>query len=361
MNFDDRLAEVNRQLSKVAIRRSGKTCLSLRGRFPSRNGAPGATERHEFFFGKPATVAGLSQMKAIALEFESLLIRDKWNWADWQKTERENPQTSGEWIAAFERDHWERVPKTPVKVNSWHKDYWLKLCHLPHDRPLSIDLLRLTILARSLPGTRSRQGYSFAYARLAEFAGLPSEEIREIGKGYAGGQSITPRSLPSDEAIALALEKFPEDWQWVYLALVLYGLRPHEVFLVECDRMEDDPPLLVVPEETKTGHRIVFPVPCSDWVLPPKKRLPPVKTEGRNNNQLGMVISQKFRQLRLNFKAYDLRHSYARRGFEMGLPPDFLAQSMGHSLDVHLKSYRAWWGEQPYLKVYRDVIGKTRA
>ncbi len=356
MNFDDRLAETNRLLSMVKIRQSSKNRLSLRGRFPDKNGAPGVKTRYELSFGLPATVAGLTQMKAIALEVESLLIRDKWDWADWQKTGMDNPQTSGEWITAFERSHWERVPKEPAKLNSFHKDYRLKFSHLPHDRPLSIDLLRLTIIARSLPGTRSRQGYSFAYARLAEFAGLPTEEIRELGKGYAGGQSVTPRSLPSDEAIALAREKFSSDWQWVYEAIALYGLRPHEVFKAERDRLGEDPPVLIIPEETKTGYRIAFPLPIRQWRLSPDGNLPLIKIEGRNNNQLGMAISQKFRQLKPGFKPYDLRHSYARRGFELGLPPDFLAHSMGHSLEVHLRSYRAWWGDQPYLKVYREAM-----
>jgi integrase len=143
------------------------------------------------------------------------------------------------------------------------------------------------------------------------------------------------------------------------MAMAVYGLRPHEVFRVLVDRLHEDPALLVVPTETKTGDRVAFPIGAIEWKFDLSAyELPPVRTEGRNNNQLGLAVSQKFRQLKIGFDPYDLRHCFARRGFEQGFPPDFLARSMGHSLEVHLKTYRAWWGEQPYLKVYREVMSR---
>lgn len=317
--------------------------------FPPKPGDGSTPKRYEIATSKPATPAGLKQTRAIAHEIEAQLIRDRFDWRPWLKGKQKPPELTSEWIEKFTALHWEKTAKTPSKLNSWHKDYELKFCHLP-DAPLTLSLLRDTIGKRSKAGSRSRQGYAFTYRQLAEFAGLEgAAELAELGRGYSGGRGVNPRELPSDEAIAAAREKFQGGWLWAFEAMAIYGLRPHELFLVR-DRLGEDPPLLEVPDETKTGFHIAFPVEPFDWALT-TKILPSIKIEGRNNNQLGMAISQKFRSSNVGFKPYDLRHAYARRGFEVGFPPDFLAKSMGHSLEVHLKSYRAWWGEQPYLTI----------
>ena len=360
MELADRIAEINKSLSQCAIRRRGNR-LSIRGTFPPKPGDGNRAKSYEIATGKPATFAGLVQVKAIAQEIDGLLIRDRFDWTPWLKGVQKPAQTVGEWLASFEAAHWAKTPQSPTKLNSWHKDYELKFNHLPPGELLSIELLQTVIERRSKAGTRSRVGYVFAFRQLAEFANLESaSDLAALGKGYKSG-SINPRSLPTDAAILKASERFTGGWHWLYVSLAVYGLRPHEVFRVETDRLSEDPPLLMVPTETKTGDRLAFPIPADDWSFDVTAcELPPVRIEGRNNNQLGLAVSQKFRQLKLEFNPYDLRHSFARRGFEMGFPPDFLARSMGHSLEVHLKTYRAWWGDAPYLKVYREVMSRRR-
>jgi integrase len=72
-----------------------------------------------------------------------------------------------------------------------------------------------------------------------------------------------------------------------------------------------------------------------------------------------MKISQEFRAAGVGFSPYNLRHAYARRGYEQGFPPEFLPRSMGHSDDVHTKVYKAWLGEDSDFKIYTAVIAKT--
>jgi hypothetical protein len=45
----------------------------------------------------------------------------------------------------------------------------------------------------------------------------------------------------------------------------------------------------------------------------------------------------------------------------VGLPADFAAKSMGHSLAVHMKHYRRLWGDEPYAKVYKEVMSRKAA
>lgn len=361
MGLEGKIAEINQSLAKVAVRQRGGK-LSIRGTFPPKPGDGDRPKSYEISTGKPATPAGLKVAAAIAQEIDSLLIRDKFDWSPYIREKRGSSDLLiKDHIDLLRQDHWNNTPQDPSKLNSWHKDYELKFAHLPLDEPLSLELLKRVILERSRPGTRSRQGYAMAFRVLAEFAGLPgAAELKELGKGYSASKSVDSRKLPTDEAIAAAREKFSaRGWLWIYDALAIYGLRPHEAFKVRVDRLNQEPPLLEVPEDTKTGFRIAFPVAAEVWGFDIQAyQMPSVKIEGRNNNQLGMAISQKFRQLGVGFDAYDLRHSYARRGFEFGFPPDFLAKSMGHSLETHLTKYRTWWGEQPYLKVYQEVMSR---
>lgn len=359
MTFEERLEEVNNSLARVSIRQRGKK-LSIRGTFPPKPGDGDRDKSYEISTGKPATPAGLKQAKGIAEEIDGLLIREKFDWKPYLKDKQKPAEIVGEWVEKFEAHHWEHVPKNPTTLNSWHKDYELKFNHLPKEEPLTIELLRRVILDRTEPGSRSRDGYGMAFRRLAEFAELPeAADLKKFEGVYSRTKPVNPRNLPSDEKILEVSEQFKGGWKWLYIALAVFGLRPHEALLALPDRLQEDPPLLEIPDRTKTGYRIAFPIAADEWNFDVRAyELPPIQIEGRNNNQLGMAVSQKFRQLNVGFVPYDLRHSFARRGFEFGFFPDFLAQSMGHSIEIHVKTYRAWWGDQPFLRVYRDVMSR---
>ena len=359
MSIEPLVADVNQHLERVAIRVRGKK-LSFRGTFPPKPGDGRVPKHYELASGCSATPAGLKLAKAKAQEIDSLLVRERFDWELFLKPKSKPAQTVGDWIQKFEEDHWDKVPQEPSKLNSYHKDYRLKFNHLPADKPLSLDLLKQVILERTQPGTRSRKGYAMAYRRLAEFAGLPdTSDIGALERGYSS-KSVAPRDLPSDEEIAEARSKMrTPGWLWVYDVLAIYGLRPHEVFRLSTDRINESPALVEV-LEGKTGRRLVFPMTADIWEFGAKVvQLPAVQVEGKNNNQLGMKISQEFREAGVGFPPYNLRHAYARRGYEQGFPPEFLARSMGHSYDVHTKVYKAWLGEDSDLKIYKAVMAKT--
>lgn len=363
MDFDSKLATVNAHLENVQIRaRGGK--LTVRGTFPPK---PGHTkrDRHDIATGCNATLAGLKVAKTIAHRIDGELLLGAFDWGNYLPKKQDAPISIGDYIDRFYIDHWINRSINLKTKNSYHKDYELKFRHLPEDEPLTLEVLKRVIYDRTEPGTRSRQGYAMAFRRLAEFAELAgADELKAIGKGYSSG-SVVPRNLPSDGAIAAAVGKFPSEWRWAYVAMAIWGIRPHEVFRLGYDRLRSDPRRLEVLEDSKTGNRLAYPMMsrelldrfvAGDFELSP--RLPNVATEGRNNNQLGMKITQKFKQVKVGFTPYALRHSYARRGYEMGFPPEFLSRSLGHSYEVHCRIYQAWIGEDSDLKLYRSIVGK---
>jgi integrase len=146
--------------------------------------------------------------------------------------------------------------------------------------------------------------------------------------------------LPSDEVIAEALPlcKTP-GWRVVYILIAVFGLRDHEVLKCQFNRLDDDPPLIEVPEKTKTGARLAyacfgdcwgdeFRIRSSDIVLPKVKNI-----ETSSNLHLGRKVAQEFYECGVTAKVgkvYNLRHAWARRAFEHEWPVELVARAMGH-------------------------------
>ena len=152
-------------------------------------------------------------------------------------------------------------------------------------------------------------------------------------------------------------------WRWVAAMQATYGLRNHEVFHLNLL----DFPTVWVEDPTKTGKRFVYPV-HADWTdrwnlssrnLPSLKELSKDNKFAWNNTLLGTKVSKWF-AAHMTCKPYDLRHSYARRCFEQGFPADLTAKLMGHSLQVQLNTYRAWWSESTYRKMYEAAIATSK-
>jgi integrase len=73
--------------------------------------------------------------------------------------------------------------------------------------------------------------------------------------------------------------------------------------------------------------------------------LPEIETEGKSNKKLGGRVSAAFTRLKIPFRPYDLRHSWARRSIGQ-LDPRTAAKLMGHSLKTHYDKYNAWFTEK---------------
>lgn len=336
--------------------------LYIRATLPPKPGKSGNWKQQDIATGKPATLAGLKIALQIAREVDSKILRERFVWKDYVKADRfRNHDSVRLVLKRFEQNHWSKRQKTSQKLNSWHCDYELRFNHLPADEVLTLDLLKSVMLTRSKPESRNRKAYATAFSKLAKFAEIEgAEELMELGRGYSPTR-INSRNLPDDSRIIEAIQKLPEPgWQWIYMLLAIYGLRPHEVLQANTDRLGEEIPLLEVPDETKTGHRLVFPMQGSlSFELLAAPCFPRIKYD-RSNYLLGGAISNKFNVKKVGFRPYDLRHAYARRGYELGFPPEFLARSMGHSYDIHCRIYKAWMDESSDLKLYQAITANQK-
>jgi integrase len=109
-------------------------------------------------------------------------------------------------------------------------------------------------------------------------------------------------------------------------------------------------------QDGKTGKRKVFAFK-PEWIEVfelKSAKLP--KVNARRNSDYGQRICQYFRRnAKLPFSAYNLRHAWAVRTIEYGLPDALSAQQMGHSLQVHNETYQAWIGFKTHQEMYEKL------
>lgn len=355
MNNEMDLRAINRQLKDfrigVSIRQKGYR-LYLRATLPAKPGCDRPPHQQDISLSVYANPEGISFAKAEAMKVGALLATRSFAWDDYIRCDdRTQAPTTKDWIDKYERDYFNRRQRNPKTQTTWDKDYRLTFAKLPQDEPLSIENC-LRLIGKTEPNSRARQRYVMALSSLCRFAGL---DANFKGLSKYSSKELRPRDLPDDKMIIECrnLIKDPE-WQWVYGMLATYGLRPHEVFLVDIEAfLKVNPNVWVA--EGKTGARRVYPFPSNwreEWEL---NYVQMPKVTAKNNSGYGARILRKFNQYKIPFKPYDLRHRWAIRTLELGLDRTLAAQQMGHSREVHDKIYHRWISDEVHRKAYDSI------
>lgn len=206
-------------------------------------------------------------------------------------------------------------------------------------------------------------------------------DINHNFSGLKNGYKPSPRKLPSDEEIIEGWRLIqvdrnpnnkhfkgnPECWGWIYAVIATYGLRSHEVLAIDYEKSFKSPhyPLYIneeITEGTKTGSRIVFPIPL-DWVhlfdiANPKTSYLDKQKEYylKNLRQFASTLAERQRLKGIKFQIYNLRHRYAIRGHELGFAIDDMARWMGHTVSMHTGTYQKYLGEDTHFIAYEDGL-----
>jgi len=193
--------------------------------------------------------------------------------------------------------------------------------------------------------------------QLAQFSGVNYDP-----KPYQGKYSPkrpTPRDIPSDQTIVEFWQSVKHPgWKWVLGLIATYGLRPHEAFMVDFDRLSAGDRILWV-LRGKTGERRV-------WAFHPEwfeqfnlsaPVLPPIDLS-RSNDKIGHSATRYFWDIKSPFKLYDVRHAWAIRTLEYGLEDALSARQMGHSVDVHTDIYQLWIDAKVQQRAYDRLLNR---
>lgn len=344
--------------------------LSLRGTLPPKPGAKAQKWSQQSIPLKVyANPAGLEYAEAKALEYGSLLAQKRFSWIELRQVGDESLDSCEAWIERFKKawlknqDPDEDPQATALR---WREQFWHSgFSKLSGPQPLTEQIMGLT-LEHWKPGSRSRQIASQKFQRLANFAEIKCD-ITSLGKGYTLGQ--IKRDIPKDADIEAAIDAMPRsDWQWVAAIMATYGLRDHEVFSCTLETRDNGVTVAIVPETdettglpTKTRDRVSYPAP-PDWIERwnlLEIRRPEVKA--RINKEYGTRVAAVFRQQKMPFPPYSLRHAWnIRVALVYKLPTAVAAQFMGHDPTVNLSTYQKHISEALAEQTYLDAIRQNQ-
>lgn len=372
--LDNSLVQVNRRLKAaklgLQIERRGDR-LNLRGTLPPRPGSPKLRPYQQRLPLKlPATKAGLKQCEQTAKIVAGQLLQNVFDWQEYLGPLVGLPMADlSAQIDAFERHFYETRcsdTSTASLKTTWQKAYapYLRKLHMTAERHSNLSLPEsiYATVQGTKANSRSRQICCTALAALAEFLNLELPTDLKAFWGNYGNSQTQLRDLPSDEQIVEVYDSLKNPrWKYVYGMMATYGLRNHEVFF--CDRTPNPNAEIIVRETTKTGRHEVWPF-YPEWV----KRfdllngeLPKINTDlGTTTLQrVGQQVTTQFRRYQIPFSPYDLRHAWAVRTILMGLPDAVAAKMMGHSVQVHNRTYHRWMTHRDQQAAVQTALAKN--
>ena len=126
-----------------------------------------------------------------------------------------------------------------------------------------------------------------------------------------------------------------------------FGGRNHETFKLKIEALLSGQEIIYISEDTKTGFRVACAL-YPEWIEMFSLRTLKLPSPRANyeNERLGGLVTAAFKQAKIPFNPYDLRHCWARRSIAFGMDPRIAALCMGHSLEVHFKIYCHWFTEE---------------
>ncbi|BAS57226.1 integrase protein [Leptolyngbya boryana NIES-2135] len=345
------LQQLNDRLKAACIPvrvRSKGNALYLRGTFPTKPGDGIGRKRYDIPLKIPASKDGFKRAEREAHKLAQSLADGSFDWATYLAPGHDpESKTIAQWTEEFKAEYF-RTHR--IQEKTWDNTWVSTLRKLPQDEPLK-DSDLLAIVLSTEPNTRNRELTCQRLQKLGDFAGLKIDL-----SVYAGDYAPKPREIPDDATIVEWRDRIPAPkWQWAYGVMAAFGIRPHEVYA--CQMV--DPLTLRVHDSTKTGSRLaraIHPEWSEQWNL---IEMNPPQTTRKDNRERGQLVSRQFGIQRYNlpFVPYDLRHAYAvRASVVKGLPISTAAALMGHSPDVHLRTYHRWLSDAENERVYRSLI-----
>jgi integrase len=341
----EKLHEANSRLKagrvRVQIQQRGEK-LCLQATLPPRpNSTKTVPHQQRIYLDVYTTVAGIQYAEAEAKKVGALLDQHRFDWQPYLKESIElvEQRSLSELIVQFKADKLSQG----ISDRTWKDDYAEVFDKLSPDAEIDTNII-LELVRSTEPNTRTRRRYCLALASLAKFAKLDIDLAQYIGN-YSPSK-VQPRDIPPDESIQQWYSLIPNPgWQWAFGMLATYGIRPGELLTLNFD----DLPILNV-SGGKTGDRRVYPI-YPEWFE--RFSIADIKQLNVSNSD---QCSKQFRRYQVPFSPYDLRHAWAIRSMEFGLPIELAAAQMGHSMTVHSQTYHRWISDRHHQRAYEAIV-----
>lgn len=287
---------------------------------------------------------------------ERQLAKGTFEWSYWQDT----TSTAISWRKAIRMLYRKKVELGTTQQSTWDNNYARRLEQVGADSPVTTTAMA-TFLGKY---ERSRNAYKELYFLLRHISELTHVPFPEVPTPTY--KRAKPKLVPEDAEILEAITSLSGCAQWYMGMLATYGLRPEESD--HCFIDAENNCIVTKAKETSGAPegRLVVPL-MEEWVelwdLRNKKERPRRPVETTRNDQTSQFFYKVKRKLGVQWTAYALRHAYARRLWQEGgseLDLYTAAQLMGHSVDEHLKTYRAHINPNVIARAATDAIRRNR-
>lgn len=316
--------------------------LTLRATLPDRHD-PTARHRQRVSLRLPANLSSLLEAERKAIELSYQLQTRSFAWDLWEG----DPAAEAITVDRFREVAQRLYAKRFTTQSSWEKKWRPALNKLPPSGAIT-EATVLRVLRKLPEGSAGRRDTASVYAQVCRAVGIPTDNILAAGRGYTAA-NLQPRDIPSDEQIEAYHQQLAlPHWRWMYGMCATYGLRPHEVVEAELD----DEGNCIVSDDTKTGHHIAWPVHKRWFDL---FDLGTIHRPSQGKETIAKVANDYMHDRGpLPWGLYVLRHAYAIRLITKGIPADLGCQLMGHSLEIHTRTYRRWLQHQKLTQLRKQ-------
>jgi integrase len=349
------LSAVNQRLKQAKVRVSVKQRgdkLSLVATLPPKPGSNRFQPYQQLIaLGLPANENGFKIAEQEAQLLGSRIVLRQFDWKQYLGEGNGDQDIAMNLIQQFKAEYLSTHTLTEA---TWLNHWWKIYKRLPQDQALDPAKLLDLVLATEA-NTRNRKQTCQKLQKLADFAGVKVNLLKY--QGNYGNNKVHDRDIPTDAAIAHWCNQIRSlEWRWVYGMMAAFGLRDHEVFFCEFE-----PEGLRV-SEGKTGPRLVFAALYPEWVeqwqLQDMKR-PEIRLD-KGYDYLSDRTGKAFRRYSVPFKPYDLCHAYAiRASVNFGYPTPTAAALMGHSPEIHLKTYQRHISQKQHLETSQRILSQS--
>lgn len=318
---------------------------------PKPNSQKTKAHQQRVALGIRANPGGIRQAEKEAKKIGGLLACREFSWSGYQPAIQTTTLTVGDWCDRFQKRYFDSRKESTQTLTTWRTEFNNVFKRLPREDLLTEDLLLKTVLETD-PDTRTRKRFVESLQQLASFAEL-AIDLNPLKGGYSP-TSVNPRSLPLDDEIVNYFGQIPnKSWQWAYGLIATFGIRPHELFLLDLSALEELGVLDVL--DGKTGKRRVRPL-YPEWIEEFNLRNPNLPQCSLESDDIGHRVSTQFSRYEIPFPPYALRHCWAVRSISFGMPVTIAAKMLGHSYKTHCDVYHQWLSDKTHQEIYDSLL-----
>ena len=389
MKFNQALVQTNQRLkaskAKVSIECLGDA-LQLRATLPLKpndtHPQGKANKQYKISLGIPANFDGLKTAEEEAYELGKLIARKTFIWTDKYlgvQATKNNDITYDEFYEQLETRFYEKRKKTIKSENYFYSFSSSFRRHFTGKEVISVATIKKRINLVGEPYTRNKLVMlgCFIAKQLNFDCTFNDLKLKAIPR---------TRDIPDDNEIIHNYSRFDKYFselplkrkqsvyknelhKLIYILMATYGLRPREILNNPDIRwFVSDKNLnrtFKVHESNKTGYREAIPF-VPEWLdllnLESKPLMLEVWEKACNWNKVELLtarvteISKYFIKVGIPFTPYDLRHACAIRAHIKGIPVKAASDNLGHSVEMHTKTYQRWFGFENRLLVFNKSL-----